>query len=166
MVVVSNTSPLLNLAIIGRLGLIADQFETVLVAPAVLEELRAHEDLPGSNLLEKAVNSGWIQQKQIIEDPTLQLMRRELHRGEAETIALALQLKADWVLMDEREGRKCAKSVGLKVTGVLGILLRAKNEGKISSLKEVIEELYKEAGFRIGDALIDKLLRVSGEKNA
>jgi uncharacterized protein len=163
MLVVSNTSPLLNLAIIGRIGLLADQFERVLVAPAVLFELRAHEDLPGSSYLKKALNSGWIQQSQIIEDPSLNLMRRDLHRGEAETITLALQLKADWVLIDEREGRKCAKSLGLKVTGVLGILLRAKQEGKITSLKEVLDELSKQAGFRIGAALIDRLLRECGE---
>jgi predicted nucleic acid-binding protein len=156
----------LNLAIIDRLGLITDQFGRVLVAPAVLHELRAHEDLPGSNLLEKAIGSGWIQERQIIEDPSLHLLRRDLHRGEAETIALGLQLKADWVLMDDREGRKCAKSLGLKVTGVLGILLRAKHEGKISSLKEVVEDLSKKAGFRIGAALIDRLLRECGETTA
>jgi predicted nucleic acid-binding protein len=166
MLVVSNTSPLLNLAIIGRLGLIEDQFERVFVAPAVLRELRAHEDLPGSRLLEKAISSGWIQQKQIVEDPSLHLLSRELHRGEAETIVLAVQSKADWVLMDEREGRKCAKSLGLRVTGVLGILLRAKQESRISSFKEVVEELSEQAGFRIAAALIDRLLRECGEKGS
>jgi predicted nucleic acid-binding protein len=54
--------------------------------------------------------------------------------------------------------------VGLKVTGVLGILLRAKKEGKISSLQEVIDELSKAAGFRIGDALVAGLLKECGEK--
>jgi hypothetical protein len=54
------------------------------------------------------------------------LLTLELHRGEAEAIALALEIKADWLLMDEREGRAVARQLGLQVTGVLGVLLRGK----------------------------------------
>ena len=99
-----------------------------------------------------------------MEDQTLvQVLQRDLDGGEAEAIALALQVKAGRVLLDEREGRRVAKSLGLKVTGVLGILLRARREGKLSSLRNAMDELRKRAGFRIGTALYTDLLRESGE---
>lgn len=158
MLVVSDTSPLLNLAIIGRLSLIRDQFNQVVVPLSVFEELKANENLPGSAYLKMAIDEGWILQRSVIQEPSLQLLLRDLHRGEAEAIALGLQAKADWVLMDEREGRKYAKALGLRVTGVLGILLRAKYEKKIPSLKQAIDELSNLAGFRISSHLIERLL--------
>ena len=60
-------------------------------------------------------------------------------------------------------GRLIAKSLGLKVTGVLGILLRARWEGKVSSMREAMDTLQKQAGFRIGRALYTALLKESGE---
>lgn len=93
----------------------------------------------------------------------MQVLQRELDRGEAETIALAIQLKAERTLLDEREARRVAKSLGLKVTGVLGILLRARREGKLPSLRRAMEELQQEAGFRIGADLFAELLKESGE---
>ncbi|WP_223257355.1 DUF3368 domain-containing protein [Phormidesmis priestleyi] len=85
-------------------------------------------------------------------------MKQTLDRGEAEAIALAIELKADWTLLDEREGRKVAKSLGLKVTGVLGILLRAKQLGEIESLQLVIDDLINKAGFRIAPELLTQIL--------
>ena len=79
-------------------------------------------------------------------------------QGESEAITLAVELKADRILLDERDGRKLAKSLGLKVTGVLGILLRAKQEGELSSLPDVIDALVKTAGFRIAPELLAKVL--------
>ena len=55
------------------------------------------------------------------------------------------------MLLDEGEGRRIAKSLGLKVTGVLGVLLRSKHEGRIVSLRETMEPLQTQCGFRIGD---------------
>lgn len=89
MLVVSNTSPLLNLSITGRLDLIRDQFVQVKVAPSVLSELRAEEPLPGSAALKTAIDSGWIQAIDVAPDPLLKSLGRDLHRREAETIALA-----------------------------------------------------------------------------
>lgn len=58
---VSNTSPILNLAIIGRLALLKEQFETVFIPPAVREELRVESELPGSRVIGEAIEAGWIQ---------------------------------------------------------------------------------------------------------
>lgn len=65
-------------------------------------------------------------------------MKQTLTRGEAEAILLSIELKADWTLLDEREGRKVAKSLRLKVTGILGILLKAKQLGVLKDLQPVI----------------------------
>ncbi|MCL0096761.1 DUF3368 domain-containing protein [Thermodesulfovibrionales bacterium] len=94
----------------------------------------------------------------------LQALTRDLDRGEAEAIMLALEVDAEQMLLDEREGRRVAKSLGLKVTGVLGILLRAQREGKLPSLQEVMDELQEKAGFRIGVELATDILRESGER--
>ena len=77
---------------------------------------------------------------------SVQLLQQVLDRGESEAITLAIDLQADRILLDERDGRKVAKSLGLKATGVLGILLRAQ------------KELVKIAGFRISPELLAKIL--------
>lgn len=163
MPVVSNTSPVLNLAIIGRLALLPEQFGEVWVPPAVLEEMRMKEELPGSSTVREAREAGWLRVKEVKDQPLVQVLRHDLDQGEAEAIALALQVKADWILLDQREGRKIAKSLGLKVTGVLGILLRARREGKLPSLQRTMQELREKAGFRIGAELFADLLGESGE---
>ena len=158
MLVVSNTSPILNLAIIGQLELIRQQFGQVQIPLAVLSELKVLEDRPGSKEIQAAVKMGWIEVQEISSQLSVQLLQQVLDQGEAEAITLAIDLKADRILLDERDGRKIAKSLGLKVTGVLGILLRAKQEGELSSLPDAIDALVKTAGFRIAPELLAKVL--------
>jgi len=163
MLVVSDTSPLLNLAIIGKLELLREQFGEIFIPSAVFDELRNGEDLPGSQGIREAEETGWLQVREAKDALLVLVLQRDLDKGEAEAIALALQLKADWTLLDEREARKVAKSLGLKVTGVLGILARAKQEGAISSLEKAMIELREKAGFRIKQELFVDLVRSSGE---
>jgi predicted nucleic acid-binding protein len=151
MPVVSNTSPLLTLAIVGRLSLLREQFGEIWIPSAVLEELRIGDDLPGSQSLREAITAGWLRVEEIKDRPFVQVLERELDRGEAEAIALALQAKAEWTLLDEREGRRVAKSLGIKVTGIVGILLRARREGSLPSLQRALEEVREQAGFRIDE---------------
>ena len=158
MPVVSNTSPILNLAIIGQLELIRQQFGQVQIPLAVLSELKVLEDRPGSKEIQAAVDTGWIKVQEVSSQLSVQLLQQVLDLGESEAITLAIDLKADRILLDERDGRKIAKSLGLKVTGVLGILLRAKQEGELSSLPDAIDALVKTAGFRIAPELLAKVL--------
>ena len=158
MLVVSNTSPILNLAIIGQLALIRQQFRQVQIPLAVLSELKVLEDRPGSKEILAAVDTGWIEVQEVSSQLSVQLLQQVLDQGESEAITLAIDLKADRILLDERDGRKIAKSLGLKVTGVLGILLRAKQEGDLSSFPDAINALIKTAGFRISPELLAKVL--------
>ncbi len=160
---VSNTSPLLNLAIIGRLDLLRSQFGSITIPPSVLQELRIQEDLPGSVEMRTAVGDGWIRVQEAMDGALVRLLQRDLDKGEAEAIALALQLNAKWTLLDEREGRKTAKDFGLKVTGTLGILLRDKQEGNLPSIHEAMIQLREKAGFHIGSALFTEILIKIGE---
>jgi uncharacterized protein len=101
---------------------------------------------------------------QAVEDIDLvEVLRRDLDGGEAEAIALAIQLKAERILLDEKEGRRIAKTLGLRSTGVLGVLLRAKQEGHLPSIREIVQQLQIEAGFRIGTELLTDILHESGE---
>lgn len=155
MPVVSNTSPILNLAIVDQLELLRRQFGEILIPNAVLDELKVDEERPGSQAICEAIASGWIQVQEASKEPLVQLLKQTLDRGEAEAIALAIELKADWTLLDEREGRKVAKSLGLNVTG---ILLRAKQLGELESLQPVIDDLINKAGFRIAPELLAQIL--------
>ena len=164
MPVISNTSPLLNLAIIDQLDLLRQQFGEILIPKAVLEELRVEEMLPGSDHLREALVEGWLQVREVNNPSLVQLLQRDLDRGEAEAIALALLLDADWIILDERDGRRIAKSFGLQVTGILGVVIRASRNGQIFSLPLVINQLREEAGFHIAPSLLSQILKEETNK--
>lgn len=163
MPVVSNTSPILNLAVIERLSLLHDQFGEIWIPNAVLEELRIKEDLPGSQEIREALKDEWLRIQEVSDQSLVRVLQRDLDNGEAAAITLAVQVKAEWILLDEKEGRKIAKSLGLKVVGVLGILLRARHEGSLPSLQKAMDRLRDKAGFRIRAELYADLMRKSGE---
>lgn len=95
--------------------------------------------------------------------PLLNLLSLQLHCGEAETIAFAVDLRADVVIIDEQEGRELAARTGLRVIGVLGILLRAKREGEIPALKPEIQSLREKGKFFIAPFLEAKVRAAAGE---
>jgi predicted nucleic acid-binding protein len=161
MLVVSDTSPILNLSLIDRLSLIREQFATVTIPKGVLEELRVGENLPGSKKILDALDAKWLQVEEVQDSAMLRILKRGLDAGEAEAIALALENRAKWILLDESEARRIAKDLGLKVTGALGILLRAYRQKRIPSLRTEMERLRGKAGFFISDHLFEDLLKQS-----
>ncbi len=163
MLVVSNTSPIMNLAAVGMLDLLRQQFAEVVVPAAVIDELKLDTDYPGTNEIRTAMKVGWLKQINLEDDKVARALRRELDDGEAEAIALALQLKVESILMDERDGRSIAKSMELIPIGIIGVLIRAKQNGDIDSVKEVLNKLMNEAGFYITDSLLKNILSEIGE---
>ncbi|MBI2330959.1 MAG: DUF3368 domain-containing protein [Chloroflexi bacterium] len=113
--------------------------------------------------MRRAISEGWLRKEPVYNQQIVLAFRRELDNGEAEAIALALQLQADLILMDERDGRSVAKSVGLNTIGILGVLIRAKQDGAISSVRKILNRLQSEAGFYITDALMQAILSEIGE---
>ena len=110
MLVVSNTSPILNLALIDRLSLLREQFTTVTIPKGVLEELRVGENLPGSKKILDALDTKWLQVEKVLDSTVLRILKRDLDAGEAEAIALALENRAKWVLLDESEARRIGEN--------------------------------------------------------
>lgn len=147
--VVSDTSPLLNLALIDRLDLVADQFSTVAVPTQVWEELMAGTE--GVEQLQKQRDAGTLQVVSVAESDLFTEFRRELDAGESAALSYAVREDASLVLLDEREGRQAARRHGLRVTGVVGILLRAANESGLDLRTEL--DALRDAGFWISDEL-------------
>ena len=163
MLAVSNTSPISNLASIRHLDLLKLQFTALWVPDAVAEELAAHPSPVALAAIQTAIRDGWIRKATVQSSILQSLLLASLHKGESEAIALAVDLKADTVIIDEQEGRKLATQAGLAVTGVLGILLRAKLAGQISAVKPEIRALRDIARFFIAPSLEARVLSLAGE---
>lgn len=158
MIVVSDASPLISLTAIGQLEILRELYEEVRIPQAVEREIAGPPDRPSI-----AIEAPWIAAAAVRDQILVRALGDTLDRGEAEAIALAVESKADLLLMDERRGRQAAKRVGLSVVGVLGVLLEAKAKGLVPEVQPLIDALLNQAGFRIGRALRDEVLRAAGE---
>ena len=112
--------------------------------------------------IREALAAGWLRVEPVADRQLVEALTRDLDGGEAEAIALALQAGANPLLLDERDGRRVARSYGLNLTGVLGILLRARREGQLTSLSETIDALRDRAGFRLAPGLVARILAEAG----
>ena len=111
----------------------------------------------------QANQQGWLKVQAAGNRLLVVLLQRKLDAGEAEAIALASELGATLLLMDESDGRNEARSLGLTVTGTLGVLLRAKQAGALTVLKPVLDTLIREHSFRLSRSLYEQALRQVGE---
>lgn len=153
MIVVSDTSPLSNLLIIGRLDLLRSIFGSVLIPAAVAAELDVIER-HRRELLEQ----DWISIAEISNQQLFNTLRHTLDRGEAEAITLSIELGADFLLIDELAGRLEARDRGIRLIGVAGILVEAKRLGLIDLVKPEIEKLLLDARFRLSPRLVSEVL--------
>ena len=160
---VSDTSPILNLAIINQLDLLQQQFAEVLIPPAVLTELMPETKFPGADTIQQALRTGWLQTVELKDTRLKRALRLEVDEGEAAAIALALELGFQQILMDERDGRMKARAMGLRPVGVLGILLRSKRDGRLDSIEGAMAALRHEAGFFTANQLFEAILVEAGE---
>ncbi len=158
--VVSNSSILIHLSRINRLKLLKEIFGRIVIPKAVYEECVV-EGKPGAD---EIGSSNWIEVREVKDVHLKRVLQMFLDEGEAEAIVLAIESNADLILLDEAEARKIAKSLGLRVTGTIGILLKAKKLGLIKRLKEEIDALRK-TGFWISEKLIYKILQEAGESH-
>jgi len=161
MIVVSNTSPIVNLAAIGQLDLLRLLYGKVAIPQAVYNEIVVTgTGQPGATEVE---TFDWIEIKQATNQAAVASLKLELDEGEAEAIALALELKADLLLLDERKGRMTASRLGLKFIGLLGVLMEAKHKGLILAIRPIMDDLIGKAGFWISQKLYDHVLQAAGE---
>jgi hypothetical protein len=157
--VVTNTTPILALSLIGQLDLLRALYHEVLAPNAVFSEVMAGgRGRVGTIELRQA---SWLHRVDLA-DPTRVDFLADLDRGEAEAIVLAQEVQADLLIVDERLARRYAQHLGIPITGTLGVLLRAKQTGLITEISPLIARL-EEGGIRLGAALIRRALELAGE---
>jgi len=162
---ISNSSTLIHLAAIGRLDLLKKFHGKIIISPAVWKEVvEEGRSRPGAQEVKKARDNGWIDIVTPKDHRLLQLLRSQLNEGEAEAIALAIERKARILFLDETEGRAVADIYNLQKSGAIGVLIRAKLQGEISSLKRELTRLRNKAGFWIEEKLYQQVLRSVGEE--
>ena len=136
MKVVANTTPLISLASIGKLELLKDIFGEIIIADAVYSEIKAKQGY-GYN----EIDNDFIKVQNIKGIVYRDFLLNQLDLGETETIILAKEIDADFVIIDENIAYKIAKSSELQVVRTLSILLRAKDRGLIPALKPLLDEM-------------------------
>ena len=150
MIVVTDTSVILNLCLLGLDQVLTSIFGDVQAPPAVEEEfLRLVDVDPRFACLEFP---SFI----VIRAPGAihpSLLTRRLHRGECEALSLAAEIHASRVLMDEKAGRAAAATLGLQCIGLLGILIDARHRNLIADLAPLLDRLQTEARFWFSPAL-------------
>jgi len=152
--VVSNSTPLTALSRIRRLHLLRELFSEVTIPAAVYDEVViAGDGRAGGPEVE---NAQWIIHHQVKNKDLVAFLRISLDAGEAEAIALAKEINADLVLLDDNDGRNIAGSVGINFTGTIGILLRY-YRGRSTDFKVALDELLAQ-GFRLSKIEYQKIL--------
>ena len=161
MIVVSDTSALWTLAAVGRAELLRDLFGRVLVPPAVATEFVQPRGRRGGKV--RLALPDFIEVVPVADQRRVRELAEGLDHGESEAIALALELKADWLLLDEREARLVAQRCGLPFTGAVGVLLRAKQRRLLPAVRPVLEVARMQFGFYLSEQLLHQVLTDAGE---
>ncbi len=161
MIVVSDTSPVSNLILLERLDILQKLFTEIIIPPAVDAEIRALKQF-GKDLREYET-AEWIKVIAPANLQKVQKLQANLDEGEAQAIVLALEINCALLLMDERIGTNIARQEGLRTVGLVGVLLKAKEEKIIEEVREILHDLKNVAGFWLGDKLEKKILEELGE---
>jgi hypothetical protein len=161
--VICNSSPLINLSKIKRLDLLEKIYQQIIIPTAVYDELIIKgASKEGVNELQNLIEKNIINIQKVNNTSFVKALNKDLDYGESEVIALALEVKADLVVIDEKNARMIAEIYDLKKTGFLGVLIKAKREGYIKSVKSYLEQI-REKGFWIDKRLYDKILEKLNE---
>lgn len=162
MKIVSNTGPIIGLAKIGKIDLLKALAEETLIP------LHVHKELFGkigaeTGQIEEALNDFIRVAPVDISDPSIASVLAELDEGERQAVALASGLGKDVLLLiDDYAGRQAARRLGVAVTGLVGLLLLAKEKGLIESVGSLLEGL-RGAGYWLSDEVAEAGKRLAGE---
>jgi len=158
MIIVSDASPITNLLQIGCLSILKAVYNKIILPKTVYDELC--EMIDQKEIIDQ---QEWISIAAATNRAVVSQLENNLDKGEAEAIALALELQSDFLIIDERRGRDIAESMGIKIVGLLGTLLKAKQLGLIPEIKPKLEQL-KAIGFRMNPRLFEHFLILAGEE--
>lgn len=143
--IISNTSCLIVLDNIGMLDVLKELYGKVFIAEEVSKEF-------GKTLPD------WIEVRKVSDNKYLKLMKNFVDLGEASTIALAVETDDIVIILDDLKARKLGQKLNLKITGTIGVLIKARKKNIITSTQEVLNRLRNE-GFRISDEIEKEFLK-------
>lgn len=156
MIVISDTSVISNLIQIDRLRILKELYTEIIIPESVKNEVERLRDFGVD--LEEFSTADWI----FINNPINQQLEAELleslDKGESAAIALAHELQADYLAIDERAGRRMAKSLGIKIIGLIGILIQAKEADIIEKVTPFLDQLISEANFYISEQFYEQIV--------
>lgn len=163
--IISHTTPLINFAEIGCFDLLEGELGAISVPPAVIDELHAK-----AGRFSMAANLALSRQLCVLPSNSsllLKHLKQSLHAGEAECIATALEYASDkpLLILDDTAARTAASMHNIPFIGTLGVLLAAKQSGRITRIEPLMEALRDKARFWISDALWTSVLQRAGELN-
>lgn len=153
MLVISDTSAITNLIQLGELDLLAALFDEIVIPTSVYNELADYE-LQQAEIDKRS----WILVEEVTNQAAVSMLIPWLDVGEAEAIILAKEKQADILIIDERKGRQVAEDHGLRIMGLLGILVRGKKKGYLTVLKPALDQLIQDIGFRVSQKLYEQIL--------
>jgi len=154
-IVVVNSTPIIALREIGLLDVLKGLYGSVTIPEAVRKEVTVRNP-------KSLVGYDWIHVQPITNETAKQAFTSALHDGEVEVMLLAKEIGADLVILDDGLARKHAKYLGLTITGTIGVLLRAKQDGIIKELRPYLKDMIQ-YGFYISDNVCREVLRLAGE---
>jgi predicted nucleic acid-binding protein len=149
-IVIADTSSLILLSKIGEIELLHACYSTVNITRQIANEFG--ESLPD-----------WIKVHEVSKKSIQKTLEQLVDTGEASAIAYAFENPDCTIILDDRLARRLAKSLGFKVTGTLGVIVKAKKLGLIVSVKPILAKIA-ETDFRITPELVSKILDLTGEK--
>ena len=160
MIIFTNTTPIIALSSIQQLDLMPQLFERVYVVDTVINECAR-----GGKIIVPDLNKlAWLERVESKNYPHNPLLI-SLDDGEKHTLEAALAHQADYAIIDEKLGRNLAEYLGVKVIGTLGILLKAKQQNKITSFVDCVKSMQAQ-GIRYNNQLVERLAELVGETSA
>ncbi len=155
--VICNSSPLINLSKINKLDILKKLFKTIIIPVAVYNELvNDVVEKKGQNKIAKLIEEKTIVVKEVSDKNLVKALREDLDYGESEVIALALEIGADLVILDELDARKKAELYNLQKTGFIGLLIKAHSLKYIGNFIELLDDAI-EKGFWINRKLYQRI---------
>ncbi|WP_067517581.1 DUF3368 domain-containing protein [Endozoicomonas ascidiicola] len=164
--IIADSSQLIALALLNLLPELNSLASKILLPMTVERVCTQNLSLPGAQRIKQAISTQLLTVTQDIDlqqSPELGTISALIDPGEAQAIAVA-QLQQGLLLIDDKAGRRCAKRMGIPITGSLGVILKLKQNGRVSALRPLLEKLSRH-GYRYSSPLLDQILKIANEHN-
>ena len=164
--VVVDSSVLITLAAGGQFHLLRELYATLYVPPEVWNEVTTTHKPFGTNEARQARDAGWLLIRTPASLAAVRALPFNLQAGETEALALALELAGALLLVDDAQGRRAARALGIDYTGTLGVLLRAKADGKLTALSPVLTLMQQRTSFWLSEEVLRAALVQASESGS